>query len=106
MSALPYIGPFIVLFFLYKHVWFIEFGDRIIFQRSYGKKAYGWQDLRSVTLEVEKKRVMFFPVTYEYLKFKLTREGITEFHSYRVTTKSKKQIFELIENHSPKTKVG
>jgi hypothetical protein len=106
MRMLPYVGPLVALFYLYKQVWFLEIGDKIGFQRSFGKKTYDWQDLKGVSVEFLKKRVLFVPVTHEFLCFSLKGERGTEFHSYRVTKKSKAQVFGLIELHAPTIKIG
>jgi len=106
MKMLPYVGPLVALFYLYKQVWFLEIGERISFQRSFGKKTYSWQDLKGVSVEILKKRVLFVPVTHEYLRFSLKGERGTEFHSYRVTKKSKEQVLGLVGQHSPSIKIG
>jgi hypothetical protein len=106
IRMLPYVGPLIAVFYLYKQVWFLEIGDKISFQRSFGKKTYNWDDLKSVSVEILKKRVLFVPVTHEFLQFSLKGQGGTEFHTYRVTRKSKEQVFELIRRHSPLIKIG
>jgi len=94
------------VFYLYKQVWFLEIGDRISFQRSLGKKTYNWEDLKGVSVEILKERVLFVPVIHEFLRFSLKGQSGTEFHTYRVTEKSKEQVFELIWRHSPSMKIG
>lgn len=106
MRLLPYVGPLIALYYLYKQVWFLEIGDKISFQKSFGRKTYDWESLKGVSLCVLRKRVLFFPVTHEYLNFTLKGGKGTEFHEYRVTKKSKEQVIGLIAQHAPSIKVG
>ncbi len=104
-KVIPFVGPIIAAFALYRLVVYVEFAPQIVFRRILGRHAYDWNQLKGLGMREDSTRYLFglIKFTHQFLVFAVEDRGKVQEYAYRVSHKKLPTIERIVSTHSKRT---